>query len=242
MWPFNTKTKLADSGVFQGFTDCHCHILPGVDDGVETIEESLTILSRYEQLGIKEVWLTPHIMEDVPNTPAALRQRFAELTTAYKGQISLHLSAENMLDSLFLERFEAGDLLPWGKEGNHLLVETSYYKAPANFHKLLQNIKSKGYFPILAHPERYLYMPRLEFRSLKQQGVKFQLNLFSLLGMYGKTVKENAEFLLEQGLYDYVATDLHAYEVLESTLNGKLSKKTIERIKSIGKSTAKRGI
>ena len=233
MWPFNTKTKLADSGIFQGFTDCHCHILPCVDDGVETMEESLAILSRYEQLGIKEVLLTPHIMEDVPNTPAALRQRFAELTAAYKGQISLRLSAENMLDSLFLERFEAGDLLPWGKEGNHLLVETSYYKAPANFHKLLQNIKSKGYFPILAHPERYLYMPRLEFRSLKQQGVKFQLNLFSLLGMYGKTVKENAEFLLEQGLYDYVATDLHAYDVLESALEDKLSKKPIEKIKGI---------
>lgn len=233
MWLFNTKTKIADSGIFQGFTDCHCHILPSVDDGVETMEESLAILSRYEQLGIKEVWLTPHIMEEVPNTPASLCQRFAELTAAYKGQISLHLSAENMLDSLFLERFEASDLLPWGKEGNHLLVETSYYKAPANFHKLLQNIKSKGYFPILAHPERYLYMPRLEFRSLKQQGVKFQLNLFSLLGMYGKTVKENAEFLLEQGLYDYVATDLHAYDVLESTLEDKLSKKPIEKIKGI---------
>ena len=233
MWPFNTKTKIADSGIFQGFIDCHCHILPGVDDGVETMEESLAILSRYEQLGIKEVWLTPHIMEDVPNTPAALCQRFAELTAAYKGHILLHLSAENMLDSLFLERFETGDLLPWGKEVNHLLVETSYYKAPANFHKLLQNIKSKGYFPILAHPERYLYMPRLEFSSLKQQGIEFQLNLFSLLGMYGKTVKENAEFLLEQGLYDYVATDLHAYEVLESALDGKISKKIIDRVKLI---------
>ncbi len=60
-----------------------------------------------------------------------------------------------------------------------------------------------------------------------------QLNLFSLFGMYGKQVKRNAEFLLEEGLYDYVATDLHAYDVLESALREKLSKKTLERIASV---------
>ena len=230
---FSSKRRLADSGLFRGFTDCHCHILPGVDDGVETMDESLAILSLYAQLGIREVWLTPHIMEDVPNTPAALRRRFAELTAAYDGPVTLHLSAENMLDNLFLERFHAGDLLPWGKDGNRLLVETSYYKAPANFHDLLGSIKSKGFFPMLAHPERYLYISRDEYRDLKQQGVEFQLNLFSLLGMYGKPARDNARFLLEEGLYDYVATDLHAHEVLVSALNGKLGRKTIEQIKHI---------
>ncbi len=230
---FSRKIRLADSGLFSGFTDCHCHILPGVDDGVETMEESLAILSRYGQLGVKEVWLTPHIMEDVPNTPAALRRRFAELTAAYNGPVVLHLSAENMLDNLFLERFRAGDLLPWGKDGNRLLVETSYYKAPSNFRDLLCSIKSKGFFPMLAHPERYLYISGSEYRDLKQQGVEFQLNLFSLLGMYGNRAKDNARFLLDEGFYDYVATDLHAHEVLEAALSEKLGRKTIDRIKRI---------
>lgn len=233
MWPFSTKPRLADSGLLRGFTDCHCHILPGVDDGVDSMRESLAILSLYEQLGVSEVWLTPHIMEDVPNTTDALRSRFADLADAYHGPIVLHLSAENMLDNLFIERFEAGDLLPWGNDGNRLLVETSYYKAPANFHDLLQSIKSRGFFPMLAHPERYLYMNQSDYIALKKQGIELQLNLFSLFGMYGPQVKENALFLLSKGLYDYAATDLHAIEVLQSYLKEKLSISTLQQIKSI---------
>ncbi len=233
MWPFSTKSRLAESGLFQGFTDCHCHILPGVDDGVETMDDSLAILSRYEQLGVSEVWLTPHIMEDVPNTTAGLRRRFAQLTAAYQGPIALHLSAENMLDSLFRERFLSGDLLPWGTDSDRLLVETSYYKAPSNFRDLLHNVRARGFFPILAHPERYLYMTPRDFLDLKREGVELQLNIFSLIGMYGYQAKANADYLLKEGLYNYAATDLHAPEVLESALQEKLSKKTTELIKRI---------
>lgn len=84
----------------QGRTDWHSHILPGVDDGVQTVEEALQILAEYERLGIREVWLTPHIMEDIPNTTALLRERFIELQALYIGPIILHLAAENMLDNL----------------------------------------------------------------------------------------------------------------------------------------------
>ena len=228
---FDRKITVEASGLLRGFTDCHCHLLPGVDDGVQTMDETLAILSRYEQLGVKDVWLTPHIMEDVPNTPADLRQHFAQLKATYRGPIALHLSAENMLDNLFIERFQSGDLLPWGKEGNRLLVETSYYTPPSNFHDLLRDIKSRGYFPMLAHPERYVYMSTKEYHALKQQGVEFQLNLFSLLGMYGSHAKDKAYQLLDEGLYNYVATDLHAHHVLETALTSRLSRKTIERIK-----------
>lgn len=68
MWPFKKQIPLKASGIFAGFTDWHSHILPGVDDGVQTLEESLAILQQYEVLGVKAVWLTPHIMEDIPNT------------------------------------------------------------------------------------------------------------------------------------------------------------------------------
>ena len=95
---FNTKKKLINTGILKGATDWHSHILPGVDDGIQTMEDSLTVLEAYEQLGIREVWLTPHIMEDMPNTPEELRARFQELQEAYQGPIILHLSAENMLD------------------------------------------------------------------------------------------------------------------------------------------------
>ena len=155
MWPFRKKQTLEESGFFRGFTDWHCHILPGVDDGVQTMDKALQILTEYERLGVKEVWLTPHIMEDVPNTTQHLRERFAELQAAYRGSVVLNLASENMLDNLFEERLNKNDLLPIGKDGRHLLVETSYFNPPMGLQNILLRIKAKGYIPILAHPERY---------------------------------------------------------------------------------------
>ena len=132
MWPFRKRISLKDSGIFKNFTDCHSHILPGVDDGVQTMEEALEILRLYEELGIKSVWLTPHIMEDMPNTTLHLRERYAELQATYSGPIKLHLASENMLDNLFEERLEKNDLLPLGESGDHLLVETSYFNPQFN--------------------------------------------------------------------------------------------------------------
>jgi tyrosine-protein phosphatase YwqE len=209
MWPFGNHINLKDSGILHGFTDWHSHILPGVDDGVQTMEKSLEILRLYEELGIAAVWLTPHIMEDVPNTTARLRERFAELQAAYAGPVELHLAAENMLDNLFEERFEQGDLLPLGARHDHLLVETSYFTPPMNLHPIIERIKAKGYYPILAHPERYVYMDMAEYRRLKDMGVKFQLNLPSVAGMYGHTVQKRAHKLLSLGYYDFSGTDIH---------------------------------
>ena len=114
MWPFSSKYNLQQSGVFDGWTDRHSHILPGVDDGIQTVKESLAILSMYEQMGVKKVWLTPHIMEDCPNTPDNLKARFEELKSAYQGNIQLALAAENMMDGLFVKRLEQGILMPYG--------------------------------------------------------------------------------------------------------------------------------
>lgn len=219
MWPFRKKQTLDESGLFRGFTDWHCHILPGVDDGVQTLEESLEILNKYEKLGIKEVWLTPHIMEDIPNTTQHLRERFQELQTAYQGSVILHLASENMLDNLFEERLSQNDLLPIGEDGKHLLVETSYYNPPMGLQNILLRIKAKGYFPILAHPERYLYMNHDDYQKLKSKHVKFQLNLFSLQHLYGKEAQKKAARLQKERMYDYIGTDLHRLETLDRMLH-----------------------
>ena len=173
------------------------------------MEESLKILSSYEHHGIKEVWLTPHIMEDIPNSTAQLRTRYSELKTAYSGPIILHLASENMLDNLFEERLQQGDLLPIGDDGRQLLVETSYFNPPYGLHDILKRIKSKGYFPVLAHPERYIYMGTKDYQQLKQLGVAFQLNLPSLAGAYGTEAKRKARWLLDKGYYQYIGTDTH---------------------------------
>lgn len=218
MWPFRKKQTLEESGFFRGFTDWHSHILPGVDDGVQTMEEALQILAEYERLGIKEVWLTPHIMEDIPNTTCHLRNRFAELQVAYGGHVTLHLAAENMLDKLFEERLEQNDLIPLGKDVKHLLVETSYFNPPIGLQNILLRIKAKGYYPVLAHPERYLYMEDDDYKRLKSMNIKFQLNLFSLHGLYGKDVQQKAYKLKKVGMYDYSGSDLHSLETLKTVL------------------------
>ena len=194
----------------QGFTDYHSHILFGVDDGMKTLEMSLKVLKRYEEIGIAEVWCTPHIMEDFPNTTEDLRARFAELCAAYQGPIKLHLAAENMMDPLFENRLEHNDVLPLGEDGGCLLVETSYFTPPMGMKDILRRIKSKGYFPVLAHPERYVYMDKDDYRTLKGMRIKFQLNLSSLAGGYGSEAEEKAKWLLKKKFYDFVGSDLHS--------------------------------
>lgn len=210
-WPFRRKQTLVESGILRGMTDYHSHLLPGVDDGVQTTEESLEILRLYEQLGIQEVWFTPHIMEDIPNTTAGLRSHFEQFQKNYTGNIRLHLAAEYMLDNLFKERLAHRDLLPIGEEGNHLLVETSYFNPPMDLYGMMEKIKSAGFIPILAHPERYTYMGEKEYRRLKEAGVMFQLNLPSLVGGYGNLVKKKAKWLYLKNMINLCGLDIHNF-------------------------------
>ena len=198
------------SSLLTNFTDHHSHILPGVDDGVKKMETSLKVLERYEQLGIAEVWCTPHVMEDIPNTTAGLQARFAELCEAYQGPIKLHLAAEYMMDELFEERLEQGDLLKLGDEGNQVLVETSYFTPPMDMDAILRRIKQKGLYPMLAHPERYVYMNKERYKELKNNGIRFQLNLSSVAGAYGSEAKDKALWLLKQNFYNIAGSDLHS--------------------------------
>lgn len=217
---FFKKKSLLDCGVFQGFTDYHSHLLYGVDDGVTGKNESLEVLSRMEYLGVNTIWLTPHIMEDIPNVTQDLWKRYEELRQAYSGNIRLHLAAEYMLDSLFGERLEKNDLLP--VKNQCLLVETSYFSPPAGLENIFKRICAKGYFPLLAHPERYLYMQEKEYRLLKGLGVRFQLNLPSLAGTYGRNVDNKARLLLEKGWYDCAGTDLHSLDLFHEGASRKV--------------------
>lgn len=230
MWPFSNQLTLSKAGTLRGFTDWHCHLLPGVDDGVQTLDQCLRVLQTYEELGVAAVWFTPHIMEDIPNTPEQLQRAFDEVRAAYRGPISLHLAAEHMLDTLFAKRLQEGRVMPIGTAGDTLLVETSYFNPPHALDQRLDAIRRAGYHPLLAHPERYLYMEGRDYDRLRQLGVKFQLNLGSLTGVYGKTVKLKAQRLLQKGCYDRVGTDLHRETVLQAMLRAKLPAKLLRAL------------
>jgi tyrosine-protein phosphatase YwqE len=205
----------------------------GVDDGVKTLEESLCILEKWDELGVKEVWITPHIMDDIPNKPEVLKDRFENVKASFLGNVRLCLASENMLDNLFLNRLENDDLLPIGSNKNHLLVETSYYNPPMDMDSFFERIKKKGYTSVLAHPERYQYMDMRDYKMWKDKGVLLQLNVPSLIGAYGQEVQWKAEKLLEKGMYDYCGTDTHSMRFVEYFLNSKISKKAVKKVLAI---------
>lgn len=219
------KETLASNGIFKGLTDYHSHILPGVDDGIRKMEDALDVLKYYESLGFSSVWCTPHIMEDIPNKTEDLRRRFQDLKDAYDGPVELHLAAENMLDNLFENRLSKRDLLPLGEEGSFLLVETSYFTPPFNMDEMLESILSAGFFPVLAHPERYFYMSRKEYEKYHSMGIRFQLNLPALTDSYGKPVQKKAEWLLKHGMYSFYGTDIHSLSSFKERIQKKINVK-----------------
>lgn len=225
MWPFSSVTSLEDSGMLRGMTDWHSHLLPGVDDGFKHPDKSLEALARYEESGIRKVWLTPHIMEDYANETAELRDRFEKFREQYKGNIELRLAAENMLDTLFEERIGSKDVLPIGDAGEHLLVETSYLNPPYAMDDMLAKIAAAGLTPLLAHPERYKYMSEADYDRLKGMGIAFQMNYLSLVGGYGESARKKAEWLLKNDMIDVVGSDIHKLSFFENLIVKSPSKK-----------------
>lgn len=219
------KQSLLSSAVLSGTVDSHSHILFGVDDGVRTLEESLSILEYEESLGVKEIWCTPHIIEDGLNDHELFKARFEQLNEAYSGPIRLHLAAEYMLDTVFEQRFRDRELLT--HENNTLLVETSAWTPPIGLDKTLRNIQNAGYRPLLAHPERYRYMNIPSYERLRKLGIHFQLNLPSLVGFYGETAKGKAEWLLEHGYYTEVGSDCHRLRLIKEQYERTVLKKEV---------------
>lgn len=237
---FSRKYNLAQSGLLKGFTDWHSHLLPGVDDGVQQAKETIEILEAYASHGVKEVWLTPHVMEDFPNEPAQLRSEFDKLAAMLAQEsetasaIELHLAAEHMLDNLFDQRIDNGQVLAIGPHADMVLVETSYFTPPFDMDQKLDKVMKSGYFPLLAHPERYTYMDMSNYDVLLERGVRLQLNLYSLFGIYGPDVQDKARRLLKQGAYSAVGTDTHRMRQLQYALSTKsLSSKEINALENI---------
>ena len=220
---FGKKYSMLSAALLKGATDAHSHILFGVDDGISALEESLETLRFYEDAGLRTLWLTPHIMEDVPNTTEGLRGRFEELKEAYGGKIKLRLAAEYMLDNLFEERLSSGDLLTHGE--GYVLVETSTWAPPIDLWGILEKIKAAGYRPILAHPERYRYMGMPDYRKLRSLGVVLQLNIPSIVGSYGESVRKKASALLRGGFYSMAGSDCHRRRNLASQCGAEVLKK-----------------
>lgn len=226
------KKTIEVSGLLRGATDNHSHILWGLDDGVKTKEDTLAILDLYEHLGLKTLWLTPHTMEDVPNTTEGLKARFAELQAIYNGPLELRLASEYMIDTLFEQRLDARDLLTHGRDT--VLVETSTWAPPIDLWEILERMMSYGYRPLIAHPERYRYMTIKDYERLRTMGTVLQLNLPSILGAYGEEVQVKAQMLLDKGFYTMVGSDCHRFRAIQKQYADiKLKESTLAQLKDL---------
>ena len=226
---FNRRRSLLESGLLKGAVDQHSHILYGLDDGVKTQEDSLAILRFLEEQGVSEVWFTPHVMEDVPNTTEGIRARFEELESVYRGGLRFHLAAEYMIDTLFEERLAARDLMTHGNDT--VLVETSAVAPPINLWEVLETMRKAGYRPLIAHPERYRYMDKADYKRLHDMGCVLQMNLPSIVGFYGESARERALDLLDKGWYSMVGSDCHRYRAIQAQYAAReLKKDTLRKL------------
>lgn len=204
--------------------DMHSHLLPGIDDGSPDVETSLQLIAGLQDLGYKKFITTPHILWDMyKNDAVSITSAHAKLKHALlqnNVDVPISAAAEYFLDDHFDELLETDTpLLPI--YNNWVLVEFSFVTTPMNFKEKLFNMQMKGYQPVLAHPERYLYFmaDRKWYDELKNAGCYFQLNILSLAGYYGKASLQLAHYLINKQYVNLLGTDCHHFRHLDALRN-----------------------
>ena len=208
----SNKNKLSDFSFLT--TDFHSHLVPGIDDGAKTLEDSVHLIKELYQLGFRNIITTPHVMsgmyenksEDILKGLNIVREA---LEREGLTDLTIGAAAEYMLDEGFEQLLEKKDVLTFGD--NYVLFELSLVSGHPGLERIVFKMRTKGYNPILAHPERYIYwrdnISQLE--KLKDMGCKLQCNILSLTGYYGAPVKKFALRLFKLEMIDFLCTDLH---------------------------------
>jgi tyrosine-protein phosphatase YwqE len=209
---FKNKPKLSEL-IPDGFVDIHSHILPGIDDGSKNLEETIELLTQLKSIGFSKCIFTPHTLPEIwDNTSEGITETFTNTKLLLDKSLEYmlhHTASEYMINEAFLERLGTEKLLTL--KDNYLLIEMSYLNPPLALKEIIFEIQLKGYQPILAHPERYLFYhntPKM-YEVLKKLDVQFQLNLLSSVGYYGTAVATAADFLLKRDYIDFVGSDVH---------------------------------
>jgi len=216
---FSKKPKLANDGFVNPiFTELHSHLLPGIDDGVQTLEESILVLKKFEELGYKKVITTPHIMGDLyKNDSHNIIPLLNKVKQSLKDEgiaIELCAAAEYMVDDGFQAKIDKKELLYFGNK--YVLIEMPFMEPAPNLKEVLFALRVNGYKPVLAHPERYVYYGynKKHYEELWDAEVLFQLNINSLVGFYSPQVQKVAEYLVDQKMVSLVGSDTHGMRYL----------------------------
>lgn len=209
-------------------TDMHSHLVPGIDDGADTLEASVNLIKGLKDMGYSKLITTPHIQgEFYQNTSEIILPGLERVKRELKKQniqMEMEAAAEYLIDDRFEEKYKSGKMLTFGKK--HLLVEFSYFNEHPNWKQYLFDLQIEGYKIILAHPERYSYFFRnfRKYEELKDRGVLFQININSLAGYYSQEVKKMAEKFIDEEMVDLVGTDMHNVHYLEALQSARYEK------------------
>jgi len=203
------------------FTDIHAHLVPGIDDGARDVDHGADLATELEALGIQKIILTPHVTDEVfPNNPSTVDPPFAELRRELQNRgskLQLRVSGEYRIDDQLYDQLKAGLVRPM--PGDYLLIECGWVSEPFRLEAFVNElVRTYGFKPILAHPERYPYYQRepSNYLRLRRMGLRFQINLLSLSGFYGKQVRDLAKEMLDKNMVEFVGTDLHNHKHLQS--------------------------
>lgn len=232
MFHFLKKNVLLKELIPANYVDIHSHLLPGIDDGAVTIDDTILLLTELKKLGVTQSITTPHIHSNVwNNTKESIEQKYLQTVVNLDEQVPLRFAAEYMIDPNFEKLFQNDPLLTL--KDNYVLIEISYINAPIQLYDILFELQIAGYKPVLAHPERYpYYYSNLQaYTKLKNAGCLFQLNLLSTVGYYGVDVAKTCELLLKKGLIDFVGSDVHHNKHIESFSN-KILLKDLQPLKT----------
>ena len=213
-----------DLGRFK--SDMHSHLIPGIDDGAQDMDQTIAMLAKFESLGYKKVVTTPHIMTDsFPNNPEIILSGLEKVKNEIKKvgiEIEIEAAAEYYFDETLMPKIKNKELLTFGD--NYVLVEFAFHSPPQFLDQLFFELKTHGYRPVIAHFERYLYyLGKIDkAEKWRSEGINIQINLNSLFGQYGPEVQKQAEKLIDEGQFDFVGTDCHRIEhlmILEKNLS-----------------------
>jgi protein-tyrosine phosphatase len=234
-----TSAPVATATLAALAADMHSHLLPGLDDGAETVEHSLDLLRALRGLGFRKLVMTPHIMGDFyKNTPEGIRAALKLLREAAAAaglqDVALECAAEYYLDEFLGRKLADGtEMLTFGGDKRYLLFETSYMNEPLNLFDIIFEMKAQGYQPVLAHPERYTYLYGrfAEIEKMRRDyGVLLQVNLNSLAGYYSPAAKKVAEQLIDGELVDFVGTDTHHLRHTDTLAQRTLTQPYMEKL------------
>jgi tyrosine-protein phosphatase YwqE len=233
------RKKPVPAALGQLRTDMHSHLIPGIDDGSPDMETSIRLIRGLIGLGYTKIITTPHINADIfPNTPAVIQAGQAAVTAELRRQqltVEFHAAAEYLMDEQFSKMLADGAPLMTLKD-NLVLVELSFAVPAINLREILFNIQLRGYLPVLAHPERYLYFGANKkwYEQLRDAGCYFQLNLLSFAGYYGPESRHLAEWLVKRRYVDLLGTDLHHGKHLEALQSSRSIQRAVNGLLAAG--------